>query len=143
MLFSGTPHSFAVMRRCMRRPWTDSGLSPIIRVSLNPDCALSARLFLKSYTSLTPLISINDGMVILQDCVTMPIKMIVNRVLYLIFYSFCDVMQRHNRNNAPVICSGACHLKGGYVAGVLAELYPDQVNRLIQAAVFVRVSLFL
>ena len=33
-------------------------------------------------------------------------------------------------------------LKGRYVAGVFAEFYGDQVDWLVQAAVFVRVSLF-
>ena len=34
--------------------------------------------------------------------------------------------------------SRTCHLKGRYIAGIFAELYPDQVNWLIQTPVFVR-----
>ncbi len=39
--------------------------------------------------------------------------------------------------------SRTCHLKGRYIAGIFAELYPDQVNWLIQTPVFVRISLCL
>ena len=44
---------------------------------------------------------------------------------------------------APVTASRMYDLKGRYIARVLAELYPDQVNRLIQTPIFVRVSLCL
>ena len=41
------------------------------------------------------------------------------------------------------ICgSGAGDLKGRYVAGVFAEFYGDQVDGLVKAAVFVRVTSF-
>ena len=40
-----------------------------------------------------------------------------------------------------VFGSGACGLEGGNIAGVLAELYGDQVDRLVKAAIFVCVTL--
>ena len=39
--------------------------------------------------------------------------------------------------------SRTCHLKGRDIADILAELYPDQMNRLIQPPIFVRISLCL